>query len=356
MADHQSILQTCRQCGAQFVGSDQAGNDLCESCAPPEQVERGLGFGSELARRIGEAPDSGGQDGSSPGEIASAESYHQQPDYASEPATAGGNYYADQRVIEEGPPDPDSPHWSPQAGIGMWVLSVMALLIVPLVAVLAWYGIEVIRGAAPPATQEGLNAWVLSPTVILVQVLSTVIAHIITLGFCWVLVTRMGRRPFLDSLGWKWEGRSAASKTLFVFGVVATMFAVFIALDRVLPQTKETQFDLLLKTSQQVRYAIAFMAVFTAPFVEEVVYRGVLFSALRKRIGVSSAIAFVTLLFSAVHVLQYWGAWAGMIGLTILSFALTLIRTRTGSILPCVAVHLVFNGVQALVIVFSRPS
>lgn len=270
--------------------------------------------------------------------------------------------YIDQNLILEARPeesqplDPDRPHWGPSAGIGIWLFSFFALLVMSLLAVLVWYVVESVRGMPLPQTQQELSEWLLSPNSILVQVLSTVVAHVVTIAACWAVVTGMGRRPFLDSLGWKWEGGSTAAKVGYVFGMAVTMWITLIVLSRLLPQSSETQFDQLLKTSQQVRYAVAFMAVFTAPFVEEVVYRGVLFSGLRSRMGLPLTVAFVTLLFAGVHAYQYWGAWAGLIGLTLLSLVLTLMRARTKSIFPCVAVHLVFNAIQAVFIVINPSS
>jgi len=122
----------------------------------------------------------------------------------------------------------------------------------------------------------------------------------------------------------------------------------------VLPQSEENSFTELLKSSAKVRIAIAVLATFTAPVVEEAVYRGVLYSGLRKTFGVAPTVLLVTLMFAGVHVLQYMGAWVSLAGLTLLSLALTLIRARTKSILPCVAIHTVNNAFFAVLIVFNK--
>ena len=54
------------------------------------------------------------------------------------------------------------------------------------------------------------------------------------------------------------------------------------------------------------RYAIAFLAVFTAPFVEEFIYRGVLFAALQRLTGAIFAGITTLALFTLIHVPQYW--------------------------------------------------
>lgn len=257
---------------------------------------------------------------------------------------------------EESLPDPDRPTWGPAAGIGVWIFSFIALFVMSLLMLGVWYGVEAARGLPLPKTEAEFRDWVISPGVVLSQVLSTVLAHALTIAVCWAVVTQIGRRPFWESLGWKWNGGTAWSKTFYVLGVTAVMYFSLVALSNIIPKTSETLFDQLLKTSREVRYAIAFMAVCTAPFVEEIVYRGVLFSALRNRVGSVATIAFVTLLFAGVHVYQYAGDWGGLMGLTLLSLALTLVRAKTKSIFPCVAIHLAFNSISAISIIFASSS
>jgi membrane protease YdiL (CAAX protease family) len=52
------------------------------------------------------------------------------------------------------------------------------------------------------------------------------------------------------------------------------------------------------------------MATFTAPIVEEVIYRGILYSAFQRARGSGVAIAAVTLLFALVHVPQYYPSFS----------------------------------------------
>jgi len=252
-------------------------------------------------------------------------------------------------------PDPDSPHWGPGAGIGVWVASVAAIVVIPVIAVIAWYIVQTARGAAPPnlGVPEEMLAWLKSPNLLLVQVLSTIVAHAITIAICWVVVTRFGKGQFWASLGWNWAGRSVWYWLAFSACVIVALLMVTQLLSRVLPQSEENSFTELLKSSKQVRIAIAVLATFTAPLVEETVYRGILYSGLRKSFGLNATVALVTLMFAGVHVLQYIGAWVSIAGLTLLSLALTVIRARTKSILPCVAIHTANNGFFSVLILLN---
>ena len=323
--------------------------------------------------------------------------------------------------------DPDNPPWGVGLGIGTWGFSVAVSLIIPLIAGLIWLIPKIIAHPAPvsPADSDAWQAEVMalvnSPTSMLIQVISIIPAHILTLGFCWGVVTKWGKRSFRDNIGWSWtikpaisraapivsrvliillgvgiasalgqqfrqpEARGAAgwifigalgitgiaaigvllmlngfqknpnsrafvaiAKASYVVGVLFAVLVVSIVLEEVLPNKENTVFEMLLKSSTQARIWIALLAVFTAPVVEELVYRGVLYSALLPRVGLSWAIAIVTLLFSAVHFPQYWGAWGGLAGLTVLSLALTAVRSSTRSIFPCVVIHTLNNLVAAI--------
>jgi membrane protease YdiL (CAAX protease family) len=96
------------------------------------------------------------------------------------------------------------------------------------------------------------------------------------------------------------------------------------------------------------------LVAFSAPLVEEVVYRGALFTPLEKKFGTVWAIVIVASLFAGVHVQQYWPSFLTIGEIMTLSIILTCIRAFTRSLLPCVAVHFLFNGIQvALPYVFG---
>jgi membrane protease YdiL (CAAX protease family) len=114
-----------------------------------------------------------------------------------------------------------------------------------------------------------------------------------------------------------------------------------------------TELDKLIESSRATALATAFLATVTAPFVEEVIYRGVFYSALHRAAGKVWAVAIVGLLFTLIHVIQYRQSYGVIATIAILSYTLTLIRAHTGRLLPCFVVHLVFNAIQSLLIVLN---
>ena len=119
------------------------------------------------------------------------------------------------------------------------------------------------------------------------------------------------------------------------------------------PEPQNTPFQEILRSSLAARIAIGLFAVLTAPLVEEVVYRGVMYPALARKMGRIAAILAVSALFLLVHADQYAGAPAIMVPLGTLSLALTILRAYSGSLLPSFALHLVFNGFQVILILIT---
>ncbi len=183
------------------------------------------------------------------------------------------------------------------------------------------------------------------------QVLAVFPAHLLTLLLVWCLVTRFGQRPFWASLGWQWNTGIQLWGSV-ILGII--LFAVGSGIAKLLGGDVPTQLEQIINSSVAARYLIATLAVTTAPLVEELIYRGVLYSVLQRTLGVTGAVVFVLALFTLVHVPQYWPNFGVIAAVGLLSFSLTLIRAYTNRLLPCVVIHLTFNGIQALLLVVSK--
>lgn len=236
-------------------------------------------------------------------------------------------------------PTPNNPPWSSPAAIGVWVLSLLAILFFPVLFL------------APYILSNGLDSvesLSTNPTAIFLQVISVIPAHIFTLVLAWFIVTKFNQFSFKETLGWNWGGSRWWNLSLILIGF-------FIAAGVVNYFIPEQDNDLLriLRSSRSTVYAVAFMATFTAPIVEEVIYRGILYSALQRSIGIKGAIAIVTILFASVHFLQYWGSPGTILLICLLSLTLTMIRVWTNNLLPCIVMHMCFNGIQSIFLILE---
>lgn len=241
--------------------------------------------------------------------------------------------------------DPDNPPWGIVAGILTWVASVLLLFISGLVIVLPYAFAH-----APLNDQDKLRQFLTTDTTaVFLQVLSVIPAHLLTLFIVWAVVTRFGKRPFWKTIGWSWGENFGFWKTAAVaLGLLVIGYGI-----GNLIKGKPTDIDQIVNNSIYSRYMLAFAAGITAPFVEELVYRGVLYSALRKTINTIAAVIIVTILFAGVHVLEYRNNLGVILAVSILSLGLTMLRAYSGRLLPCFIVHLIFNGLQAIYIVLE---
>ncbi|MCS6886009.1 MAG: type II CAAX endopeptidase family protein [Acidobacteriota bacterium] len=237
------------------------------------------------------------------------------------------------------------PKWNINIALALWATSVVLVLLASPAASLIWVGYRKIAGLPIAFTKESL----MTSGFILLVIGMSFLAHLLTLAICYTVVTKTNGSGFLEAFGWQWHQRFGLRES-----VTATLLMLLISaiISSVLPNG-ETDFEKVMKISSSVRIATALLAVVTAPLVEEVVYRGVLFAPISKVYGTKPAILIVSALFVAVHLPQYWGGWAVLVSLTMLSVALTLLRAATGSLLPCFAVHTLFNAVNGLFIVIS---
>ena len=247
--------------------------------------------------------------------------------------------------VQPAPPDPDNPPWSLLQAFLTWLASVVLLLLPQLFAIP--YLVTHYQGLRP--TPEVLLA---DKTFIIIVVSGILPAHLITLILAWAVVTRLGKVSARKVLGWTW---SPVFGSLEGFGSVglAVLLLVMAWLIAALLGGKETELERILLSSRAAALLIAFIATATAPLVEEIIYRGVLFPALQRSMGAIPAVLIVTLMFAGPHVPQYWPNLAAISSITLLSVVLTAIRARTGRLLPCFVIHLVFNGIQSLIIVFE---
>ena len=228
----------------------------------------------------------------------------------------------------------------------VWVASIILLVVVQLIVTIPYF-IYVWK------TTGSLNVQALATDKIVafLSILAVLPAHLLTLGVIWLMVTEGRKRPFLKTINFEWP---AFASPAVVTVACAGLAVVLLALGGVATHFwggAKTQVDLLVESSVPARFATAAVAVLTAPLVEEMIYRGVLFSALERTLGKIIGVVVVSLLFAGVHVFQYIENIAVILVITLLSVTLTLVRAYTGKVLPSFIIHLVFNGIQSIVIV-----
>src|SRR5262245_26093593 len=107
MVDQLASAKTCPMCGALLDPEQFQPDGLCSQCAADARAVSNAGPYSE-------------------------------PPAGFAPVAAVG---------QERPPDPDQPSWGPASGVAVWVASVAAIVVIPIIAVVLWFIIQSVRGA-----------------------------------------------------------------------------------------------------------------------------------------------------------------------------------------------------------------
>ena len=238
--------------------------------------------------------------------------------------------------------NPENPPWGVPAAIVVWLLSIALLFVVPNLFVAPYVAYHY-RGRPAP-TEQILLA---DKTFVLLFVSGWLPAHFLTLAVIWALATRMGKLSLKQVFGWDWTPNFGIWKST---GIALSLFVVA-WLTTALFGGKETDLDRILQSSRAAALVLAFLAVATAPLVEEFIYRGLLYSALQRAIGRLFAVIVVAAMFAGLHIWQYRQNIGAILSISVLSLALTVVRARTGRLLPCYIIHVVFNGIQSIIIV-----
>jgi len=229
-----------------------------------------------------------------------------------------------------------------------WIGSVVLLVLVPLLAVIPYFIYRAATSEVPTA-----QALAQDKIFLLISILAVIPAHALTLLGIWLIITKWGRAPFWKTLKFSWPPNVLPWRGFAISFGIAVMLLGFGGLITSLLGGQKTDLDVLIESSFAARLATAFLALATAPLVEEVIYRGMLYPAIQRLLGMSWAIVVVSVMFAGVHVLQYKNNIGVIVVITILSITLTVIRAWTDRLLPSVVIHTIFNGLQSLYLVLQ---
>jgi membrane protease YdiL (CAAX protease family) len=163
-------------------------------------------------------------------------------------------------------------------------------------------------------------------------------------GFLLVCIYLFIRFYYKDSFvnALKWNKLSLHSTVRYLLGGAGLSLIVMI-IPPLLPQKKGFPLEKMFNSPSSA-YAIAAFAVLVAPFMEELLFRGVLFAFFEKHGGLSFAIGATAVLFAGLHIPEYWGAWNNVVMILVVGLTFSLVRGLTGSLTPSFVLHLAYNG------------
>lgn len=143
--------------------------------------------------------------------------------------------------------------------------------------------------------------------------------------------------------GWKRRlglyGFRPLHAALWMMGSAVVIFGMGILADKFMDEYSRKSLELIAEgIHSPIWYVLAVVVV--APICEELLFRGFAFSGWVGKIGPWFAILIPALLFTCLHV-QY--GWAGLLYVFVLGVTLGVVRWRTGSVYPCIALHAAAN-------------
>ena len=160
------------------------------------------------------------------------------------------------------------------------------------------------------------------------------------LGVIYLFVVVNSRLPFWKALKWR-KASPSAIVWCAMGGAVLAILIQFVP--PLLPSSREFPLERLFNSPTSA-YAIAAFAILLAPFMEELIFRGLLFAFLEQLTGVAMAVVGTALLFAALHVSQYWGAWNHVVLIGLVGFCFSLVRGLSGSVMPSYILHVAYNA------------
>ncbi len=241
------------------------------------------------------------------------------------PATALGPAPA---FAAEPPPAP----WTLRDLFFFLAFSLAALLIAQFVTLAVYFALKPLAGWHASVASLAQNPFFL--------LAFQALFYLLLLGYVFLLVVTHYHLPFLQGIRWRVPAPGSA------LGYLAAGVALAIAVQfapTVLPD--KDQFPLQqLFSSAASSYAVGAFAILIAPFMEELIFRCVFFNVLETRVSRGFAIFMTALLFAALHVPEYWGAWNHVMLIFLVGMVFSLARGVTGSLAPSVLLHGAYNA------------
>lgn len=117
------------------------------------------------------------------------------------------------------------------------------------------------------------------------------------------------------------------------------------------PVTQNVE-ELSRQASGNLRLPLAIIAVTVGPIIEELMFRGVLLSALMHRLSTRWSVLICAVLFGAVHLGGLDFQWYAVPNLILLAVALCWLRLKSASLWPAILTHGVYN-LFALIALFA---
>jgi membrane protease YdiL (CAAX protease family) len=172
-------------------------------------------------------------------------------------------------------------------------------------------------------------------------VLSTVM-----LGYIAAQIKARAEAPFWRTLGWRRLESKGVGRPIAYLGLIAGGFLLSMLVE-ILSGAFQPKAKMPIETFFQDRKSalvLMLMSVLLAPIFEETIFRGYIYPAVARRLGIAASIAITGTLFGLLHAPQLWGGWAQIALLILVGVIFTYARAKTGTVVASYLLHLSYNS------------
>jgi CAAX protease family protein len=221
---------------------------------------------------------------------------------------------------------PMRPSWDVSDLIAFGSFCVITLAFLPAVLIL------IARIFIPGLSASNLSA----ETKILLQMA----LDIAWVGFVFFLVRVIHRKSILETFRWQNTHRY---RVISLLALGALLAITVIVVSSFFPPSSPPAIEKLTESSRSIALLVIFSVGF-APLVEEIIFRGFLFTVFSEIGGNRLAVSATAVLFALMHAPQLWPSMAGILLILAVGYVLSIVRERSNSLIPSFILHTAYNG------------
>ena len=159
-------------------------------------------------------------------------------------------------------------------------------------------------------------------------------------GFIFFLVRVIHQKKILETFRWQNTHRY---RVIRLIALGATLAITVLLVSSFFPPSSPPAVEKLAESSRSVFLLVIFGVCF-APIIEEIIFRGFLFSVLSEFGGSRLAVPATAILFALMHAPQLWPSLAGILLILAVGYVLSIVRERSDSLIPSFIVHTAYNS------------
>ena len=159
-------------------------------------------------------------------------------------------------------------------------------------------------------------------------------------GFIFFLVRVIHQKDILETFRWQ---NTHHYRVISLVGLGAILAITVLAVSSFFPPSSPPAVEKLTESPRSV-LLLAIFSICFAPLIEEIIFRGFLYSVFSEIRGTRLAVIATAVLFAIMHAPQLWPSMAGILMILAVGYVLSIVRERSNSLIPSFILHTAYNG------------